>query len=955
MYKNQSHAIATSIRAGFQSGVHAHATGTGKSWIALQLVLEYERLFPGSHVLWVCEQKSILQEQFDAATIQKKGFNEIKSRFLIIDLSSRKPANWPEEIAMATIWRKPLLVVINRAFLVSGLKYEQLRTEFGLIVHDECHSIVNNTTQAFYKYMLLRWPGIKCIGFSATPVLEYDPYKRLLSQYSIYDGVMDGVILPPKIHWLKSDQEIGLRETISVIKGELNKLPYKKILVWCGMIQYCETLAKRLNFPGFTVAIDTSKYQVNVEEFMAAEKHAIMFCAAKHREGSDIKNLDCCIFMDDVQTRDAKVFVQCVGRTLRRDAAGLKKYGLVIDISALSSIKICDRINRYLSPNARSQFPFSYDCTTYMVGDKYIKLHTLMMELGKRRRDLGPVLHVSPSISTLFVRSLPASPKYMDRLKYEIDMINGKELMPYIFQAIEILKITEGIPHVTRGSCGSSLLCYALGISNVDPVQYDISFARFLTKYRNTLPDIDFDFPYNLRDEVFLQLELRWPGSVARISNHVFYHKKSALREAIRRFGIRRQIKTVEIYGMMKRMKARDRAQIDTTRRSLENTFKCYSLHCGGIVFYPEGVPEELKLGRNATMAQVTLNKHDVAKDKNFKIDILSSRALAQLYEAGGFEQIAFEDWEYDEAVADMFCRGDNIGITLAESPLCRKAFMKFKPRSVHDLAMCLAIIRPAAREARKVAKMSDLTAHMIYDDDAIRFIAEGLGCDEEKADYYRRGLAKGDAVIKAEFDAAVAGLTNERRGRLLKAIKNMRAYSFCKSHAYSYAQLIWKLGVMKVHNPLGFWTAALKHCQSSYRRWVLLYEAHLAGVDVGLIKPKSSIYAKARRAGLKEGESAEESLRRLGYWSFTTFIPGCYYNEGHMGSFKGIIAASRYLSYDEIKTAVLFVCVAPKQYIELIVSGKRLNLHGKIGIQGGGKILEEHLYECNEGDYALF
>ena len=98
--------------------------------------------------------------------------------------------------------------------------------------------------------------------------------------------------------------------------------------------------------------------------------------------------------------------------------------------------------------------------------------------------------------------------------------------------------MTNNIPHVTRGSCGSSLVCYMLGISNVDPVKHNISFARFfLNKYRDSLPDIDIDFPDYLRDEVFLKLELKWPNQVARISNHVHWHDKSALREAIRRIG----------------------------------------------------------------------------------------------------------------------------------------------------------------------------------------------------------------------------------------------------------------------------------------------------------------------------------------------------------------------------------------------------------------------------------
>ena len=70
----------------------------------------------------------------------------------------------------------------------------------------------------------------------------------------------------------------------------------------------------------------------------------------------------------------------------------------------------------------------------------------------------------------------------------------------------------------------SSLVCYLLGM-DVDPIERNISFAKFLNDYRNNLPDIDFDFPHYLRDEVFLKLELEWPNQVARISNHVHWHE----------------------------------------------------------------------------------------------------------------------------------------------------------------------------------------------------------------------------------------------------------------------------------------------------------------------------------------------------------------------------------------------------------------------------------------------
>ena len=109
--------------------------------------------------------------------------------------------------------------------------------------------------------------------------------------------------------------------------------------------------------------------------------------------------------------------------------------------------------------------------------------------------------------------------------------------------------------NVTRGSCGSSLVCYLLGISHIDPVKYNISFARFINQYRDTLPDIDLDLPHYLRDEVFLKLFQKWGNKVARISNHNYYHEKSALRESLRRNSVR---KFISKYDLCREIKSYD-------------------------------------------------------------------------------------------------------------------------------------------------------------------------------------------------------------------------------------------------------------------------------------------------------------------------------------------------------------------------------------------------------------
>ena len=94
--------------------------------------------------------------------------------------------------------------------------------------------------------------------------------------------------------------------------------------------------------------------------------------------------------------------------------------------------------------------------------------------------------------------------------------------------------MVKDIPHIIRGSAGSSLICYCLGITNIDPVKEDICFARFLNDKRETMPDVDMDFPYNMREEVFNRLHQKYPNMIARISNHLYYKEKSAMRQAIR-------------------------------------------------------------------------------------------------------------------------------------------------------------------------------------------------------------------------------------------------------------------------------------------------------------------------------------------------------------------------------------------------------------------------------------
>lgn len=966
---NQKEAIRISLENNFESGIHFHATGTGKSWIALQLMLEFNKKNKRTNIFWICERKSILIEQFSKKTLKEKGYDDVLRDFLVLNYSENKQDNWYNSVNTSKFWDKSVLIIINRSFLTSSEKYKKINIPIDLIIHDECHTIINNSTQEYYKYILEKYKEIRVLGFSATPNIDYDPFKRILSSYSIYNAFKDDVIVQPIIKWFNSDENISKDDVIENVSKLVSNLTYKKIIVWAGMIDACVSYANEWSryFSDYIISVDTS-HEIrgfgNFEEFDGADEKAILFCAGKHREGSDIKNLDCCIFLDFVQNRYSKTFVQCIGRVLRKDKTNKKKSGLIIDIKAKSSTKIIDKMSEYLDI-PKGIFPWEYDNKFSDDGKIMINTLKLLKENNKKIEsiDKDELSYNKDDLLERMIRKLPKGEIYKDRFKFELDMLEEKNLIGYIMRALEILNMTKNIPHVTRGSCGSSLICYLLGISHVDPIKHDIKFARFLNEYRDNLPDIDYDFPYNMRDEVFLKLQMRWPGKIARISNHVYYHEKSAKREGLRRIGMKGFISKYEINDVINRLPRCSKKILDNEISKLDGTFRCYSLHCGGIVYYPEGVPDDLKLNRDNNkngLSQIVLNKVDVSKNKQFKIDILSSRALAQLHEALGYKNLDFEENYEDEVTKKLLSSGDNIGLTFAESPLIRKSFMKIKPKTVDEIAICLSIIRPAAKDSRDFEEVEDLEGMFVYDDDAIDILNKSLGCGEDKADKYRRGFAKGDKDVIAEVAIDLSMKDEKLKKDVMKKLKNLRKYSFCKAHAYSYAQLVWQLAYVKAHNPYNFWKATLNHCASSYKKWVHMYEARLVGINYNNIlhnKDDLSIYSKNRMKKFYD-LSQSEQLREYGYWDMKedNFFSGCFMNKDeNIYCIKGIIASSRMLTRGKKRSLVLFVGYGKSEYCEIVVNYPRDFDGKKIGISCSAKMKDKDEHSFEVDGYRFF
>ena len=321
-----------------------------------------------------------------------------------------------------------------------------------------------------------------------------------------------------------------------------------------------------------------------------------------------------------------------------------------------------------------------------------------------------------------FTRNIPNTQEYNDRLKEELEIISRLGFAKHFLRVREILDLTRDIPHITRGSAGSSLICYLMGISDIDPIKERIPLSRFMNPKRDDLPDIDLDFPHWQQETVMNRIFKNWAGRSARVSNYVTYKEKSALREAAKRYGakgkLKRNFKLEEVVPEF----------ADDARRlanKLLGKKRCISKHCGGILIFDRTVPKSLINAEN----QILLDKYEIEDLEHFKIDILANRGLSQLWE---ISQQPLEDYpEHDSATSELLCRGDILGVTQGESPAMKRLFRAIKPKSKSDCTLATALIRPVATQGRRRASFfqdwskDGFQDTIVFEDDAIELISE--------------------------------------------------------------------------------------------------------------------------------------------------------------------------------------------------------------------------------------
>ncbi len=474
------------------------------------------------------------------------------------------------------------------------------------------------------------------------------------------------------------------------------------------------------------------------------------------------------------------------------------------------------------------------------------------------------------------------SGKVRARLDREFELIARLGFADYFLVVADIVRHARelGTPVAGRGSGASSLVAYALGITNVDPIRFHLPFERFLNEGRRDFPDLDIDFCWRLRDDVIDYVYRTYGGQhTAMVATYATMQPRLAFRESAKALGLSNQAIT-EVARKLARGLPRERwntlpADPATVERALQFAGRLegyphhLSVHCGGVVITPDAISAHAPLQRAEKGVVITqYDKRGVEAVGLVKLDLLGNRALSSVSEAARLvkrthvveldpERLP----ERDTATEHLLASGDSLGVNQLESPAMRHLLRQIRPTDVRGLMQVLALIRPGAaslgskeafvRRARGLEPVPPIDHRldsilrethglMLYEDDAL-FIASALaGLTLPEADRFRR------AVTKCRSDEERLSLSKDFLGRcerngtdariaadLWVQMAKFNSYSFCRAHAASYARLAWANAYLKAHHPAEFWVAALNNNQSMYPHWVYAEEAKRAGVPV--------------------------------------------------------------------------------------------------------------------------
>jgi error-prone DNA polymerase len=451
-------------------------------------------------------------------------------------------------------------------------------------------------------------------------------------------------------------------------------------------------------------------------------------------------------------------------------------------------------------------------------------------------------------------------------LLHELQLIEELAYAPYFLTVHDLVRFarSRGILCQGRGSAANSAVCYVLGITAVDPAQFDLLFERFVSAARNEPPDIDVDFEHERREEVIQYIYQTYGRERAGLAATVIHYRgRSAIREVGKAMGL--SVDTVAALARTNWGWSRqpvDAAQVrelgldpeePTLARTLALTGQLIgfprhlSQHVGGFVM-TKGRLDELVPIENAAMKDRTViewDKDDLDALGLLKVDVLALGMLTCIRKAfdllarhkGPSLDLATVPRE-DPAVYAMLSRADSIGVFQVESRAQMTMLPRLKPRCFYDLVIEVAIIRPGPiqgdmvhpylrrREGREKVEFPspELEAVLgktlgvpLFQEQAMRLAIVAGGFTPAEADQLRRAMAtfRASGKVAAFRDKLIDGMT--ARGydrafaeRVFQQIEGFGSYGFPESHAASFAHLVYVSAWLKCHHPEVFACALL-------------------------------------------------------------------------------------------------------------------------------------------------
>ena len=485
--------------------------------------------------------------------------------------------------------------------------------------------------------------------------------------------------------------------------------------------------------------------------------------------------------------------------------------------------------------------------------------------------------------------------KILNRLNHELDTLCSRGFASLFLIASEIASFARqtDIPMNTRGSLANSLVAYCLGITDVDPIENDLLFERFLNPARTDLPDLDLDFCSRRRDEVLDFVRRRFgEDRVALVSTVSRLRLRSAIRETAKTYGFteeeikklalkfprtwhpdpgRRSILTIDEAVTMCENEL-EQSVIQSAYRLIGMPHHI-SVHPGGVVIMPGPLTEFIPTQYAPKGFLITQYDHeDIAHVGIPKLDLLGIRALTVLAEARDLVakhygiRIDLQDIPSDDKpTSDLVSSGETIGVFQCESDGAQRTLRQLHAHSVKDMAVANAFFKPGPatggmaksfiRRYRGEESVNYLHPSLepvlestkgvlIFQEQILRVATEVAGLDWEAADRIRKGISHFQSEEMTEIAAKFIegccrktpegpGFTKEQAGILWEQVRAFSGYGFNKGHATAYANLSFRLAYLKAHWPDAFLCARLMHGGGYHHPAVYIAEARRLGITV--------------------------------------------------------------------------------------------------------------------------